>query len=335
MAEKKSLAAIEQRLLSLTHVGELPALLERFTSAGELTSDIIAQLRTLQRVFNHYWRTGTMHRSHLAGAAAASKSGKRKRAEDASNAERDDAAGALSHWLRTQFFTYLEQLLLVVAWPEPRGEAPSPAHAAAQSAALDVIVGFTAHACSQAQQAAEQGDHVNVDVAVWLLRHLLSVDPAVKSVSASRGGDAEDDETDAVTGSWSKAQRRLLSAALDSFRSQFCDEFDDVRFYAFRAIAAIARSKAADAGSLQGNDTGRPSPPDAASIAALAACPAAIVVRNAAGLLLDIALPANEVEWATAEHRSLVSIEGRAGSAELWVVLRPPSSLTASLLPFK
>ena len=300
--QQESLAEVESRLLSgFAHIGELAPLLSRFTTASSLTPTVLAEARCLRRVFEHLWRTGALQRATLAGEKANAAGSKRKRVEG--SVERTSAATKLAHWLRVQFFTFLEQLLRIAAWPEARdaGTEAAAAHAAAQREALDTIVGFAGRACSQDQQAAEHGCHVNGDVIVWLLRHLLTIDTSSGGAGAGGSGDG-------AGGGWTRAQRRLLADALHTFRSGFCDEFDDVRYYAFRAVAAVARASLA---TLQGRGGGSAGgsgsePADAASIAALSACPPALFVRNAAAFLLSVSLPPSEAEWAEAPHRSLV-----------------------------
>ena len=311
-----TLAEVEARIIGgIEYVGELTPLLTRFTTAVALTKATIAEARCLRSIFKHYWQKGALYRNAL----AADKAGSKRKRDEGGGVDR--AAGELTQWLRTQFFTFLEQLLRIIAWPEDSSEAQGT-HAAAQHEAVDSIMSFTVLACSREQQLAEHGSHVNNDVVLWLLRHLLSVDTSSSATSSV----------------WTKAQRRLLAEALHTFRTSFCDEFDDVRFYTFRAIASAARSVSAGlSGAREGakkksdGDSAPALPADAASIAALAACPPVVFVRNAAALLLAISLPPSEAEWVTASHRSLVS---RALKSEA-VLLHCSGECSASMVYFR
>ena len=291
------------------HVSPMP---HSIVDIGPLTQELaehgtrprrrLALLHTLRRVYTEYWHAG-----HMTPSSLSQVHGKRSRALVDTAAPTAVAAGsAVAHWLRTQFYNFLETLASVLATPEDAVSVPGPDksdksaadsssvdHTAVQLAAMRTIGHFIAHASSSAQQEGERGSRLSFDVMQWLLRRVFAADP----VGAA---DAADGARPRPVGLAPRAARSLWNA-LRAFRSEFIDEYDDVRLAALKATAAIVTDKARQhhASSRSG---GSDAAPDSASRDAIAAAPLATVIRAAIDLLLSVTLPLTDSEWRAAPH---------------------------------
>ena len=324
-------------------------LLQSFSDPRQPPAARIKTLHALRRVFSSWWREGYLHAPTTAPAAAqpsaaARTDRKRPRQSDAPpSVEALAARAALAAWLRDQFFVLLEVLLSVIGAPDDREEKrrvdsaedtavdAAPNTTSLRIAALRTIAHFMAHATSRAQQVSESGQHFSFEVLMWWLRHALSVD-ATLAGGTGHGADV-------------KSARTVLNA-LAVFRSEFIDEFDDVRYHTLRAVTLLAKQKvdaaaavaaaaaAAPAGrgvratSSSSSDTRHFS--DAASVAAFSACPPGVFQRNAVDLLLAVSLPLTEAEWdaaapAAPDAGDTAAAAGDAAAAAATAPVRPAS----------
>lgn len=316
-------------------------------------------VHSLRRIFTSFFHDGRMSGKHAAreadpsdnnaGAGSASSAGvKRKRPSEA-----EYIAQAASRALRSSFMLFLESLLRILARKSSKSSADHEAFLNLQVLALSTIIHFLAHANSIAGQIAQGSVTICYDVLLWSVRHFLTAgskvsralyQSSVESSSTSTASAGAESGAGPVTvpDQFVAALTADLSTPLNTFRQEFCDDYDDIRYFTMKAVRDICvakhrsvvvqqtgssaassaaagskRSKSLSAPSSDGNDAD-----DAASVVSgvstagdkdsnteqlVKLCHVHAFARNAADLLLGLSLPLTEQEWDEADHDSYVN----------------------------
>lgn len=324
LPSRKAIAATEATITaSLSNAGQIRDLLVAFGAATDSAPGLASELlHALRRIFTKLFHDGVM-----SGSGMKTTGGKSKGKSDAT--AQQAAAEALAAWLREQYKAFQTVLFRCLLGSADDSEGGHDRRELAV-AALSTFAHFTAHACSIRTQRKAGGKYMCTETIDWLLRRLLTCYAKDELPPQYRGGASSEaapagaaavpppaDLHAVREGALPASAAASLDRALEAFRSQYCDDYDDVRLQACRAITAAAKDKMSQLRSAGSSGAGSASSSSSSSDP-LALCPAPVFLRRAAGLLLDIALPPDEDAWAEAEHESLVADQWRPVLPELY-----------------
>ena len=299
----EAVRAAERTLLThgvARNPGLLPSLLATL-AVDEVASWSLhsAALHSARRVFTHLHHSGALQARSSSGDGSGS----------GAQQERE-----LCQWLQQQFGAFLGLLgrLLV--------EGGGAARVEARVLALSTVMHFCAHAAPLSVQSAPGGPFVCQSVLLWLTRHALAA--GGEGSAHLYGAGAPPALLPLLTAS--------LAGTAAAYRSQFIDDYDDLRLAALKALRDVCRERLLHASAAAGGGPARPAGGsrkrqrsegssgsgaaegggeggmggEALSRALLAAAHCSVVCRNALELLLSITLPPTQKDWDEAPRES-------------------------------
>jgi len=152
-----------------------------------------------------------------------------------------EKARVLTKWLRSQFSTYLGLLVRLLV-EGSKGEGSNRVEA--RILALTTIIHFFAHAAPLEEQAAAGGPYVCQGVVVWFMRQIMTAGGAESMSLYSHGGQGKRGAESFLV------EERLLplltcdlGTAAATFRSQFMDDYDDLRLASLKALKEVCDEK--------------------------------------------------------------------------------------------
>jgi hypothetical protein len=225
----------------------------------------------------------------------------------------------LSQWLQQQFSVFLGFLARLLVAEGGRGGGGSQ-RTEARVLALSTAMHFFVHAAPLSSQSAPGGPFMCQEVVLWFTRHLLCAGgPGCASLYS--GGGEEGGLMVYLTAN--------MSGAAAAYRSQFVDDYDDLRIAALKAIRDVCREKAGAGGAgeraassrkrkrsgggggeegvEEGSAERTAQPPgslggEALSRSLVSAAHSTVVSQNALDLLLSITLPPTLKDWESTER---------------------------------
>lgn len=223
----------------------------------------------------------------------------------------------LSTWCRSQFDTFLDLNMHLLATPTPTPREPELRTQRASNASTSLMDAKTVALSTWVTCMVACTPHparFTTSLLTRFLRTLLTATDSSVQVMCDRWSSAtwgaaaaaSTDRSSSATGAVNVLPvadvLRALDGTLTAFRSSYVDEYDDVRFYTLRVLAELctslgARAVHGDAGVEVVNEGGE----TAAQVDLNA------FASRCVEFLLSIALPRSQEEWDTASHDSMIA----------------------------